>query len=221
MYLNSHYNNITFQCRLHHDSICNFICSEALCPKHGLLCKECRKLDIHKHHLQKICTLQYLIDTLLGNLQGDNLNLYIQEIQQVQKTFWDLTSIFLENNIPSLFSLETILMQTKESFWNHLLFYSLSDFSLKIKELAPKNEQDKLQSLIYLLNSYKINIAQVLTNDIKTFLNVNLQQTIEEFKHILKPYSDFIKIIEKDFHSENVLQNLSQVFFINYILLMK
>jgi len=203
MYL-SHDKN-AFQCKIH-NSLCNSVCSEALCPKSGFLCQECAKLDIHKHHFKKICTLQQLIDSLLANLKGDNLHSYIQEIQIVQKTFWDLISFFIEHNVPSLFSLETILVQTKELFWNRILFYSTSDFSHKIRELNQKGEQDKTQGLVSLLNSYHLNAAQILANDIKAYFDTNLLYVIEEFKNLLRPYQGFVQNLS----TKDLLQNLSQ-----------
>ncbi len=198
-----------FQCKVHH-SLCSFVCSESLCPKNGFLCQECTQLDIHKHHFKKIYTHQQLINSLLADLKEDNLHFYIQEIQAIQKTFWDLISFFIESHVPSLFSLETILVQTKEFFWNRLLFYSTSDFSHKIRELNQKSEHDKTQDLIFLLNSYHLNPAQILTNDIKAYFDANLLHIIDEFKNLLKPYQEFVQNLLSS-QDSLLLQKLSKV----------
>lgn len=214
-YLNK-VDNSTF-CKLHNNNLCVFICSESLCPKSGFICKTCLQLDIHKPHTPKIYTIQQALQYLTQNLNEDNFVIHHQEIRDLQEMFSDIITFFRENNVPLFLSLERILIEMKESFWNNLLLANTRNLAHKIKKIEDKDEEKMVINLASVLDSCSLPVSKLFQTDLKWYFDLAIQIIIKEFKEIIPPYNNFVNelgqessVDDKKFR-QNLLKRLSKV----------
>lgn len=200
----------TIFCKIHDGHLRNLICSELLCPQSGLICKECVKLNIHKVHALKIVPIRRALQYIVQSLSVDNFDSHFRSIQSLQENFSSAITFFKENNIPKLLSLEKVLIELKESFWNSLLVTNSRNVLAGIKEIERQDDYKLIISLQALLDRCSLPISRLFSTDLKWYFDSALQIIIEEFTKAIFPYNALVE----ELHQE---EKISPQTFENYL----
>lgn len=185
-------------CKMHNGNIRNLICTELLCPQSGLICKECVKLSIHKIHASKIVPIRRALQFIIQSLSDDNFDTHFKSIKSIQESFSSSITFFKENNVSKLLSLEKVLIELKENFWNSLLITNSRNVLTGAKDLEQQDDSNLIIGLQALLDRCSLPISRLFSTDLKWYFDSAIQIIIDEFRKAISPYYCLVEELQKE-----------------------